>query len=355
MAPGLGRRALAALGTLAFAFAAPSAASAQEEGRLNLLTWEGYTAPGLVDAFAARTGCAVNAVFVGADHDFTLRLAGGGYADFDLVSPSIDMTSVLVKLGVVEPVNTLWLNHWSEIPENFRRHPGVVADGAVWAVPFAWGAVGLLYRSDKVERPPSSFEALWDERYAGRISLWDDKAALYTAARLLFGRSVEVHDLSDAELSAAEQKLIAQKPLLRDYWSSAGELINLFAYGDVWLSDGWEIVARALEAEGLPVALVLPEENVTGWADAWQIVKDSPNRDCAYEWLNFVISPEGQCLVFAATGFAPVNPKAFARCPEAEHADGIDRLANLPRVELWREPARPGRYVEVWNAVKAAQ
>lgn len=340
---------------LAATLIASGAARAESETRLNLLTWEGYTDPSIVDPFEAKTGCTVNAVFVGADHDFTVRLAGGGSTDFDLVSPSVDMTSVLAKLGVIEPVNTLWLSHWNDIPEAFRAHPGIALNGAVWAVPFDWGAVGLLYRTDKVERQPASFAALWDKRYAGRIALWDDEASLYTAARLLFSRGLDVHDLSDAELDAARDKLIAQKPLLRDYWSSTGELIDLFAYGDVWLSDGWEIAARALEAQGLPVALVLPQGKTTGWADAWQIVKGSPNRDCAYEWLNFATSPEGQCLTFEVTGFAPVNPKALDKCPGAARSDGIDRLANLARIELRREPARPGRYVETWNAVKAAR
>jgi putative spermidine/putrescine transport system substrate-binding protein/spermidine/putrescine transport system substrate-binding protein len=322
---------------------------------LNLLTWEGYTAPEITTAFTAQTGCTVNAVFVGADYDFPVRLAGGGYLDFDLVSPSLDMTSVLVKLGVIEPINSSWLAHWRDLPEAFREHPGVADGTSVFAVPFDWGAFGLLYRTDKVNEPPASFEALWDERYAGRIALWDDESSLYTAARLVFGATSDVYTLSDGELQDIQDTLIAQKPLLRDYWSSAGELVNLFVYGDVWLSDGWEIVARGLQADGLPVALAAPAGTTSGFADAWQIVRESERVDCAYAWLNFATSPEGQCLTFQVTGFAPVNPKAFATCPEAQKSGSIDDPENLSRVDLWREPERPGRYTEVWNAVKAAQ
>ena len=326
-----------------------------DSATLNLLTWQGYTDPEIAAAFTAETGCTVNAVFVGADYDFPVRLAGGGYLDFDLVSPSLDMTSVLAKLGVIEPLNPSWLSHWRDIPAAFREHPGVTDGTAVFAVPFDWGAFGLLYRADKVTDPPASFGALWDERYAGRIALWDDESSLYTAARLLFGAETDVYALSDHELASVRDKLIAQKPLLRDYWSSAGELMNLFVYGDVWLSDGWEIAVRGLKADGLPVALAAPAGTTSGFADAWQIVRESTRIDCAYAWLNFVTSPQGQCLTFRVTGFSPVNPKALAACPEVRLRGGIDDLMDLSRIDLWREPERPDRYTEVWNAVKAAQ
>ena len=42
-----------------------------------------------------------------------------------------------------------------------------------------------------------------------------------------------VWDLSDEELEAVKARLIEQKPLLRKYWTRAGELIELFQTGEI--------------------------------------------------------------------------------------------------------------------------
>ena len=44
--------------------------------------------------------------------------------------------------------------------------------GGVYAIPYLWGTTGIGYDSDRVE-PPRSWSALFDERYAGRISVID--------------------------------------------------------------------------------------------------------------------------------------------------------------------------------------
>ena len=80
---------------------------------------------------------------------------------------------------------------------------------------------------------------MWDENLSGKISMWDDKTSIYITARLLFGTEVNVYDLSDDQLEKVKDKLIAQKPLIRKYWATAGELVNLYANGEVWISNTW--------------------------------------------------------------------------------------------------------------------
>ena len=64
----------------------------------------------------------------------------------------------------------------------------------------------------------------------------------------------------------------------------------------MWISNTWGGYQSALLAEqNIEMVEFLPEENADGWADAWQMVKDTPNADCALKWLDYVISPEGQC------------------------------------------------------------
>jgi len=67
------------------------------------------------------------------------------------------------------------------------------------------------------------------------------------------------------------------------------------------MSNTWGGYQSALLADqGIDVTEFIPVENADGWQDAWQIVKGTPNMDCAYKWLNFAVSEAGQCGAAAA-------------------------------------------------------
>jgi spermidine/putrescine-binding protein len=336
--------------------AATTVAAGARAGELNVLTWEGYADPSFVSVFEEHSGCKLTATYVGSEDDYPAKLAAGG-AVYDVVSPIVDTTSILVKMGKVEAIDLSRLDHWGDIYERFQSHADINADGQVWGVPYTWGSIPFMYRADKFDTPPTSVEILWDPALAGKISLWDDKTELYITARLLFGKDVNVYDLSDEQLEAVKAKLVEQKPLVRQYWATAGELVNLYANGEVWISNTWGGHQSSLLADrGIEVVEFIPEENADGWQDAWQIVKDSPNMDCAYKWLNFASGPKGQCGVVGITGNSGANPVALRTCltPEEFTALHQDDLDYINRLDFWREPKDVNAYVAAWNAVKAA-
>ena len=325
-------------------------ASAQE---LNLLTWEGYADESFVVPFEEATGCQVTATYVGSNDDFVPKLAAGGGV-YDLVSPSIDTTSVTVAAGFIDPIDVSRIERFSELYPIFSGAKNITMDGEQWGVPYTWGSIPFMYRTDMIPEAPTSLAVLWDPQYAGKISLWDDKSSIYVAAR--HNGDMNIYDLDDAQMEAAKQALIEQKPLIKKYWGTAGELIDLFASGEVWISNTWGGYQSAvLLSQGIPVAEFIPEENAEGWADSWQLVKGSPNVDCAYKWMNYAISEEGQCGVSAITGYSVSNPVAAKNCMTPEQFSGLhqDDPDYINSLMLWETPARLEVYTNTWNAVKA--
>jgi spermidine/putrescine-binding protein len=328
-----------------------------QAGEVNALTWEGYTDPSFVSKFEEQTGCKVTSTYVGSNDEYPAKLAAGNSV-YDVVSPSVDTTSILTQMGVVEPLDLSRISAWNDIYPLFRNHDGINDDGKVYGVPITWGSIAFMYLTDKFETPPTSVATIWDPKYEGKVSLWDDKTNIYMTARMLFGKDTNVYDLNDDQLAQVRDKLIEQKPMVRKYWATAGELVNLYANGEVWISNTWGGYQSFLLAEqGIDVTEFIPEENADGWQDAWQIVKGTPNLDCAYQWLDFATSVEGQCGVVAVTGYSGANPEALKTCltPEefsALHQDDVDYIN---RLDFWQTPARVDKYIDTWNAVKAAQ
>jgi putative spermidine/putrescine transport system substrate-binding protein/spermidine/putrescine transport system substrate-binding protein len=144
---------------------------------------------------------------------------------------------------------------------------------------------------------------------------------------------------------------------VRKYWATAGELVDLYAGGEVWISNTWGGYQSALLAEqGIEVTEFIPEEGAEGWMDSWMIVKGSPNQECAYKFLNMQISEQGQCGVANVNGYSVANPVAAKACMSEEqfsalHQDDPDYLDSLL---MWQPLGeRLEAYTNAWNAVKA--
>ena len=336
------------------AIATLSAGTALAEGELNLLTWEGYADPSFITPFEEASGCKVTATYVGSNDDFAPKLAAGGGV-FDLVSPAIDSTAPLIAAGFVDPIDTSRIENWEQIYEKFRTTEGINSDGKVYGVPFSWGAISFMYRKDRFDTPPTSIAALWDPALKGRIALWDDKSAIYVAARL--NGDTDIYNLTDEQIAAAQETLLKQKPLVRKYWATAGELVDLFKSDEVWISNTWAgYQSSLLAAEGVDVVEFIPTENAEGWMDSFMVVKGTPNEECAYKFLNMAVSEAGQCGVANVNGYSATNPTAAKACMTPEqyatlHQDDPDYLDSLL---LWENLGpRLSAYTNAWNAVKS--
>ncbi len=346
-------RQLIAGASAAAIFVAPLS-PAMAGGEINILTWEGYADPSVIGPFEEATGCKVSATYVGSNDDFAPKLAAGGGV-FDLVSPSIDTTAPLIQAGFIDPVDPSRLTAWNDLYEKFRSSPGIRANGKVYGVPFAWGAISFMYRPDKFATPPTSIAALWYPALKGKVSLWDDKSAIFVAARL--NGDNDIYHLTDDQIAAAQKKLIEQRPLIRKYWSTAGELVDLFKSDEVWISNTWAgYQSSLLAAEGIEVVEFIPEENAEGWMDSFMIVKGTPNEECVYEFLNMAISTLGQCGVANVNGYSTANPVAARECMTPEQFDILHQgdPDYLDSLLLWENlEDRLSTYTNAWNAVKA--
>ncbi len=328
---------------------------AAQAGEVNVLTWEGYADESFIKPFEEASGCKVSATYVGSNDDFAPKLTAGGGV-YDLVSPSIDATKALIEAGFIDSVDLSNVPRYEEIYEKFRAAEGVNHDGKVYGVPFSWGSIPFMYRTDKFDTPPTSLKTLWDPALKGKISLWDDKSALYVASRVI--GNMNIYDLSDDQLDAAKQKLVEQKPLVRKYWGTAGELVDLYAAGEVWISNTWGGYQSALLAEqNISVKEFIPEEGAEGWMDSWLIVKGTPNEECVYKFINMATTEQGQCGMSNVNGYSSANPVAAENCMTPAqfkelHQDDVGYLDSLLLWENLRE--RLPAYTNAWNGVKAA-
>ena len=332
----------------------------KKEPTLSLLVWEGYADPSFVHAFEQSHHCKVTASYMGSSDDLVAKLRGGSASNYDAISPSSDVATSIVQAGLAEPLDLSKLPAYSQLSPKLRDLQLVKAGGHTFGVPFMWGPNPLLYDTTAFKQPPDSWGIFWDPKYKGKISVWDDLSTLYMAAQLLgYDKPdpAQLYNLNDDQLAAVKTKLLALKANVRKLWSTGGELTNLFENHEIVVAMGWPLITSQLRQGNFPIGETIPKENTTGWIDHLMITRESPHKELAYAFLEYMVQAETQKKITDVTHYTPANPGAAQFMTDSEkktlHLDDPD--AYMQRIYFWQDVPRRAKYIEVWNEVKAAQ
>ena len=348
---------LAAGGTAALLF---SFGCGTKTPTLSLLVWEGYADPSFVRGFEESHHCKVQAAYMGSSDELVAKLRGGSASNYDVISPSSDVATMISAAGLAAPLDLSKLPSYPQLSEKLRAMPLVRVNGNVYGVPFVWGPNPLLYDTTAFPQAPASWADLWDPKLKNKISLWDDLSSICMAAQVLGYDQPDpdhIYNLSDQELDNVKKKLIELKPNIRKFWSTGGELTNLFQNHEIVAAMGWPLMTNQLRQLGFPIGETIPVQNTTGWIDHLMITSASENKELATQFLEYMIEARTQKLVVDVTGYDPANGQAAALLTDAQrkslHLDHVDEY--MTHIYFWQNYPRRDKYNEIWNEVKAAQ
>lgn len=320
---------------------------------LNFLCWEGYTDKSFADGFTAKYGTEIKSTFIGSNDELVAQLTSGA-SSFDLISPSVDTTKSLIDAKLVQPLDMTQVPNWSNSYGIFQNNASVKSGNDVYGVPMSWGFVPIIVNLDEIPNPVNSWSILWDKKYKGKISVWDDITSIYNTALLLGYQNV--YSLTATQLAAVKAKMLEQKPLLTKYWATAGELTNLFANRETMVGNSFGgTTLPDLLKQGFKVKEYIPQEGATAWVDFWMVPTKSKNSYTAQLWMDYIQQPEIQAQINAVTGYAPTGEAASKLVPDSVVAQySLNDSASFDRLLFWEQVPNRQEYLDILNQVKAA-
>jgi putative spermidine/putrescine transport system substrate-binding protein len=287
------------------------------EGEVNIVAWAGYVEDGSNDKtqdwvtpFTKATGCKVNVKVAGTSDEMVTLMKTG---DYDLVSASGDASLRLIYAGDVAPVNTALVPNYNDIFDALKMQKWNSVDGVAYGIPHGRGANLLMYRTDLVKPAPTSWSAVFDDssKYAGHVTAYDSPIYIADAAVYLMKHKPDLgiknpYALDDTQFAAAVDLLKAQNKNIGEYWSDYNKTASSFKSGDTVVGTTWQFIANLLSAD-TKVAAILPSEGATGWSDTWMVSAKAKHPNCAYKWLDHVVSPKVNAQIAEWFGEAPAN------------------------------------------------
>ncbi|MDD6799697.1 MAG: spermidine/putrescine ABC transporter substrate-binding protein [Firmicutes bacterium] len=275
-------------------FSAAAAVSADEKksgGYINVFNWGEYISDGsegsldVNKAFEEATGIHVNYTNFTSNEDMYAKLKIGG-ASYDIIIPSDYMIARLIDEGMVQKIDLTKIPNYKYIADEYKD---LYFDPKnEYSVPYNVGLVGLIYNTKMVDEAPTSWSVLWDERYSGKILMFDNPRDTFGIAQFLLG--IDINTSDKGEWDKAFEKLKEQKPLVQSYVMD--EVFNKMEGGEAALAPYYAGDYLTMKENNPDLAFVYPSEGTNIFVDSICIPASAQNVDGALEYINFLLSPE---------------------------------------------------------------
>ena len=245
--------------------------------------WGKFWAQQILPGFENATGISPKHD-VGLGKNFVANIrAGGGDSPYSIFMGNENIATMLRLEGFFEPLDASKLPNLEHVYENFRN-PGLNGVRGIIS------PIGIGYRTDLVETPPTSWDDLWSNpEFKGRIGLYQIGN---TAAVLFLLLTAKLYGGSEDRIDLAFDKVKQLLPFEQVSWSGAAAASMVRGDSIVAPVDWGEVIA--LRKKGAPVDMVVPEEGVIAFEQSFNVVKTGPAKDEAHQYLNYILDAKVQ-------------------------------------------------------------
>lgn len=325
--------------------------SSEPNTKVVVYNWGDYIDPEVNALFTEETGIKVVYSEFASNEEMYASVEPGN-VHYDVLFPSDYMIEKMINNDLLMPIDYSKIPNYANIDERFKGLP--YDKDNTYSVPYMWGTVGIVYNKTMVDEPVTSWDILWDSKYANQIFMYDSERDAIMVALKKLGYSMNTRN--EKELEEAKQLLIEQAPLVLAYVGDEGKgkMVN----GEAALMVAYSGDAAAMVAENPDLAYVIPEEGSNYFVDAMVIPKNAENVEAAYQYINFLCRPE-IAAKNAAYGYAlPMTAGRellddAAKNSEITYPD--ESVTNGEKMEMFNDPSDIVEvYSDIWTQVKAS-
>ncbi|MTH99800.1 polyamine ABC transporter substrate-binding protein [Roseibium sp. RKSG952] len=345
--------------------------AAAQDRVVNVYNWSDYIDESILEDFTKETGIKVVYDVFDSNEILETKLLAGG-TGYDVVVPTGSFLSRQIQAGVFNELDKSKLsnigNMWDVVEQRVDKYD----PGNAYSINYMWGTTGLGMNPDKVkaalgeDAPMDSWALLFDPANLSKLEecgvfVLDAPTEVIPAALNYLGLDPNSTDRADIE--KAGELLMSIRPHVQKFHSS--EYINALANGDICLAVGWsgdvlQARDRAAEADnGVTVDYVIPKEGAQMWFDQMAIPADAPNKEEAYEFLNYIMRPDVMAKASNYVYYANGNEASKPLLNDDVIGDPAiyptdDVMENLFTVSAY-DPKTNRIVTRTWTGVKSGQ
>lgn len=319
--------------------------SEQEAGELVLYTWESMFPQEVLDGFEEETG--IKVIYSNFDTNETMleKLSQAEGGDYDVIIADDYILETVVQEGLAEKLDKDKLSNYENINPLYQGQFYDPEDE--YTVPYGAGIPLIVYDPELVDIEIKGYKDLWDPSLKDSVALTANYRVINGITQLSMGRSLNEEDVD--VIKETGERLLELAPNVRliqdDNTQNAllnGEASVAFLYTSQ--------VTQAL-AENPDLEVVYPEEGLGFGIMNMFIPAEAPDKDAAYQFVNYILEPDVAAQCFNSIGYYSTNQAADDQVnPELVVPDSVSKGEIVQNVSEEADV----QYNKNWTEFKAA-
>lgn len=241
----------------------------------------------LIKEFEEEFDCRVIYEEFASNEDLFVKIKTSKQA-YDVIFPSDYMVERLVSQDLVQKLDKDKIENYKYIDDYYLNRD--FDPNNDFSLPYMAGTVGIVYNAEKYPEGIHKWADLWDEKYERDVVLYYSQRDVLMVALKKLGYSMNTQN--PAELEAAKEELIKQKPLIYGYLGD--EIKDILVAEDANIGVVYSGDAGVIMSLNDDFKYSIPKEGTNLWIDLMAIPKSAQNPELAYEFINFLLRPDIQ-------------------------------------------------------------
>ena len=278
----------------------------------------------------------------GGTNDRYTKLAADPNSTIDVIELSQAMTAKGTDEGLFDTIDL------SKIPNAEKLIPAAkeIAE-AGQGVPYTINSIGIIYNPELTGFDITSFDDLWDERLAGKVSI-PEITTTFGPAMVYVASDHAGVDVTTDNGEAAFKALADLKPNLVKTYTKSSDLINMFTSGEVAAAVVGDFGVPTIVAANPTLVYVTPDGAYANF-NTINVTKNCANKELAYEYINYRISEELQTKTGKALNEAPTNKDVTFTEEESKDMTYGDKAAKVKVVDYAFVNPILNNWIDQWN------
>ena len=275
-----------------------------DDSELVLYTWQGMFPQEVLDDFESETG--IKITYSNFDTDETMlekvSMAKGG--DYDVVIADDYILEKVIQEGLAEKLDKDKLSNFENINSLYQ---GQFYDPTnEYTVPYGAGIPLIVYDPDEVDIDIEGYNDLWDPSLEDSIALTANYRVINGITNLALGKSMNEEDVDS--IKETGKKLLELAPNVRMIQddNTQDALLN----GEASVAFLYTSQVTSVLAENPDLKVVYPKEGLGFGIMGMFIPSEAPDKDAAYQFVNYILQPEVSAKCFDYIGYYCTNKAA---------------------------------------------
>jgi putative spermidine/putrescine transport system substrate-binding protein len=280
----------------------------------------------LAPEFTQATGTQVSLVPLLAFEQVARLQASKTNPPFDVVLLDDGQTNIATSEGLIQQFP-------ADSSENTKNVESAFLSTEGFAPIFYAQGVVLAYNTERIQTPPTSWEALSNSNLSGSAGLVSMNSVLGTSFMVELART---RGGGESNIEPAFSMLQEILPNVNGVAANPGALLTLFQQGEVDIAPMWHNDAAYLKTRGIPVEWVVPESGLVGARYSMNVVSNPRSGlDVAVSYIDTALSDEVQSYLSSSPYFyIPANSNVPLAPEIAEQLQASNLTEFMQRVSI---------------------